>query len=89
MDVRALRLYQINHFIAGIDTGYDKNECQAIIKKMYKAKKVNWETQLIQFVLFQFIDANGQGQPEFEFLCKDGMEESREQKMKHLTGESN
>ncbi|MBL4760585.1 MAG: hypothetical protein JKY80_07020 [Mariprofundaceae bacterium] len=71
VEVRPLMLHQINAFIAGIDTGYNRNECHAILKKMYKAKNLNWNTQIIQFVLFQYIDANGQGEPELDFSGND------------------
>lgn len=49
--IKPLFLHQINEFIARIDTGYSKEECIDIIKKMYKNKNINWEKQQLALIL--------------------------------------
>jgi hypothetical protein len=53
--VKQLRLAQINDYIALLDTGYPAAECQDLIRKMYKNKNINWDTQLIDFILLRYI----------------------------------
>jgi hypothetical protein len=55
IDKKYLKLDKINHFIAYIDTGYNYQECIDILKKMYKNKNINWETQIIYFYLLKKI----------------------------------
>lgn len=56
VSLKRMRLDQINDFIALLDTGYNAEECRGIIKKMYKNKHINWETQLLAYCLFVFIE---------------------------------
>ena len=53
IDKNELYLENINEFIAHIDTGYSRSECQNLIKKMYKNKNINWETQIIYLYLIE------------------------------------
>ncbi len=48
-------LKDITEWIAYIDTGYSKTECQDILKKMYKNKNINWTTQNIYLYLIRKI----------------------------------
>jgi uncharacterized protein YqfB (UPF0267 family) len=58
MDLRNLKLPEINQFIAGIDTGYSTDECRNIIKTMYKNSKINWDKQQMALLLFRKNDKN-------------------------------
>lgn len=49
LDIKHFKLSQINEFVARLDTGYSKEECTSIIKKMYP--KVNFETKLLSLIL--------------------------------------
>ncbi len=51
IDIRIFLLKNINHFVALIDTGYDIETCQNMIKKMYQAKAIDWETQELMFII--------------------------------------
>ena len=51
METRILLLKDVNDWIAGIDTGYSKEEAQNIIKKMYSGK--NWEVERLVLVLLK------------------------------------
>ena len=52
VDVKIIKLDQINEWIARLDTGYSAQETKDIIKKMYKDKPcINWETQELLYVL--------------------------------------
>jgi len=53
VDVKYLKLDQINNFIAYLDTGYNVAECRRILKTMYKnyMPPINWETQELSLVL--------------------------------------
>lgn len=52
VDVKILKLDQINEWIARLDTGYSARETKDIIKKMYKNKPyINWDTQELSYPL--------------------------------------
>lgn len=55
VDKKVLLLNDINEFIAQIDTGYSRQKCIDIIKKMYHNLNLNWDTQKIDFILQQTI----------------------------------
>lgn len=57
-DVKTLRLEDINAWISYIDTGYDQTTCKEMIRTMYKAKQIDWSTQLLNFVLLVKIKEN-------------------------------
>jgi hypothetical protein len=49
IDVKKFMLKDINNFIAYLDTGYSKENCQSIITSMYK--KVDFNTQPLSLIL--------------------------------------
>ena len=51
-----MKLHQINEYIARIDTGYSADECQNIIRTMYKNKRIDWNTQDLALCLFVYVD---------------------------------
>jgi hypothetical protein len=55
IDVKRLKLEQINDYIALLDTGLLAAECQDMIRTMYKYKPINWDTQLLDFILLKYI----------------------------------
>lgn len=54
--VKRMKLHQINEYIARIDTGYSADECQNIIRTMYKNKRIDWNTQDLALCLFVYVD---------------------------------
>lgn len=58
ISLKRMRLDQINDHIALLDTGYQADECREMIKKMYKNKHINWESQFLAYCLFVYIDGN-------------------------------
>ncbi len=54
--MKRMRLNDINEHIARLDTGYSAIECREIIRKMYKNKRVNWETRYLAYLLFAYVD---------------------------------
>ena len=55
VDIKKLKLSDINEWVARIDTGYSQKECQDILIKMYKNKNVDWDTQIIYLILIRKI----------------------------------
>lgn len=53
MDTRILRLEDINEWIAGIDTGYSREDTQKIFRKMYPTK--DFTTQKLILILLRKI----------------------------------
>lgn len=53
--VKHFPLSNITDYIAGLDTGYTAPERQALIKKMYTNKNIDWSSQQLAFVLFKTI----------------------------------
>jgi len=56
ISIKRMKLNDINEYIARLDTGYSAIECRDIIRKMYKNKRVNWETQYLAYLLFAYVD---------------------------------
>jgi hypothetical protein len=54
IEIKVLKLDQINIFISSLDTGYEPETTKQIIKKMYA--KCNWETQQIYLILLKTIN---------------------------------
>lgn len=55
LEVKPFHLEKLNEFTARIDTGYPKEQCKDMIKKMYKNKPlINWDKQLFDLVLLQY-----------------------------------
>lgn len=50
-DVREFLLDAINEFIARLDTGLSKEECIALIKKIYETEVTDWSQQKIYLLL--------------------------------------
>lgn len=53
--VKKILIGQITDYIAGIDTGYSVQECQKLIKTMYKNSNIEWDKQLLSFILLKTI----------------------------------
>jgi hypothetical protein len=51
IDKKVLLLNQINDWIAFIDTGYNRDECINIIKRMYAKHDIDWNTKKLQLLL--------------------------------------
>ncbi|QAA81388.1 hypothetical protein EI546_06440 [Aequorivita sp. H23M31] len=51
VDIKILRLDQLNDYIAYLDTGYNLDECRNIIKRMYS--KVDFSTKKLAFILLR------------------------------------
>lgn len=49
IDVKKFMLKDLSNFIAYLDTGYSKENCQSIITKMYP--RVNFTTQFLSLIL--------------------------------------
>jgi hypothetical protein len=54
IDIKHLRLSQINNYIAYLDTGYPPDKCKQVIQTMYKNANptINWDTQELSLLLF-------------------------------------
>lgn len=46
-----LKIFEINEFIARLDTGYDRNECIKTIQTIYKNKSIDWNKQELSLIL--------------------------------------
>jgi len=55
IDVKRIKLIQVNDYIAGLDTGYLAAACQEMIKEMYKNRVNDWNQQDLAFVLLRKI----------------------------------
>ncbi len=55
--VTTFTIDKISDYIACLDTGYPAEECKKMLKEMYKNKRVNWNTQLLDFCLLQYIES--------------------------------
>ena len=53
IDIRDIKLSGITEFIALLDTGYSAVECKEIVQKIYSKSHLNWETQLLSFILLK------------------------------------
>lgn len=54
VDVREFKLSQLSEGMARLDTGYGKDECIGIIKKMYP--NAEHETQIFVFIILSYLD---------------------------------
>ncbi|MBD1364404.1 hypothetical protein IDJ77_11345 [Mucilaginibacter sp. ZT4R22] len=52
-DIKDFKLAQLTPIMAMLDTGYELEDCKGIFHKMYKNKNVNWDTQLLSFILIE------------------------------------
>lgn len=53
--IRTMTIDKINDFMAYIDTGYDAIQCRNIIRNMYKKSNLDWNRQMISFILLKKI----------------------------------
>ncbi len=51
VDIRHFKLDKLNDFIAGLDTGYNAQECEKIIRRMYP--KVDFLRNELSLILLQ------------------------------------
>ena len=51
--IKHFKLAELNDFTAMIDTGYNKQDCTAMLKTMYKNIVTNWETQFLSIILLR------------------------------------
>lgn len=51
VDIKPIRLEQVNNYIAYLDTGYNREKCIDIIRTMYKNSNINWDTQQLMLIL--------------------------------------
>jgi hypothetical protein len=58
LEVKNIRLEQINNYIAGLDTGLTAENCKQMIRQMYKnsSPPITWSTQHLSFILLAFED---------------------------------
>lgn len=54
VDIRVIKVSQLNDFVTYLDTGYNKEKTKELLKTMYKARDIDWETQELDFVLLVF-----------------------------------
>jgi hypothetical protein len=52
---KVLILPRLNNFMALLDTGYDAVKMTEIVKNMYKNKNINFQTQLFDFCLLEYL----------------------------------
>lgn len=51
VDIKDFRLKDLNAYMAGIDTGYSLQECQDLIRTMYKNFVRDWDIQMLSMIL--------------------------------------
>ena len=51
VEIRKFMLSELNEFVAYLDTGYPKEKCKEIIRKMYP--KVDFERQILSLILIK------------------------------------
>lgn len=55
IDVKRIRLSDINLFVSKLDMGLSAEDCRQAFRAMYKNRPVNWETQLIDLCLLEYL----------------------------------
>lgn len=55
VEIRQMKLKDINEYISRLDTGYSAEDCQKLLTDMYKNKNIDWEEQWLDFVLLVYI----------------------------------
>ncbi len=56
IDIKYIRIDQLNEFIARIDTGYSVDETKDILYRMYKKKNIDWSRQQFAFMLLKRVE---------------------------------
>lgn len=54
VDIKYIKISEIDNFSAMLDTGYSAFATRELIKQMYKNKSINWENQLLAICLLKF-----------------------------------
>ena len=54
VDIKYIKISEIDNFSAMLDTGYSAFATRELIKQMYKNKKINWENQLLCICLLKY-----------------------------------
>lgn len=52
--VKICTIKDISEYVARLDTGYSAEECQKMLREMYKNKPIVWERQLLDFCLLRY-----------------------------------
>lgn len=52
--IKHFKLAQLTEFTAHVDTGYNKTECEQIIRRMYSKSNINWEVQELSLILLKY-----------------------------------
>jgi hypothetical protein len=55
IDVKRIHLSDINLFVSKLDMGLSAEDCRQALRAMYKHRPVNWETQLIDLCLLEYL----------------------------------
>ena len=61
------KLSGLNNFMAQIDTGYSVEAAKQVILTMYKNRGLNWDTQLLSFILIEMPEKQVMPLPESFF----------------------
>lgn len=56
IQVKTFTIDQINDYIACLDTGLQAEECKRFIKDLYKGQGINWNVQILDFCLLEYLD---------------------------------
>jgi transposase-like protein len=49
--IKEIKLADIDDYIAYLDTGYNVEKTKDILKKMYLSSQIDWDTQLLDYIL--------------------------------------
>jgi hypothetical protein len=58
IDRRSILISQINNAVAYMDTGYGIERTKEIIRTIYSDKNINWETQLLDYIILAYVETN-------------------------------
>ncbi|MCA0231535.1 MAG: hypothetical protein LCH91_13770 [Bacteroidetes bacterium] len=56
IDVRTVKLYAVNEFVARLDTGYSRDEFIGLVTTMYKNKGIDFKTADWDLILLRTIE---------------------------------
>jgi hypothetical protein len=62
ISIKSFTIDKLNDFISYLDTAYNAERCDALIRTMYKNKNINWNTQLLDFILFYYTNTRIKGE---------------------------
>lgn len=52
--IKHIKISQLTEFIAHVDTGYSKAECESILKRMYANSNIDWDKQELSLILLKY-----------------------------------